>query len=99
MAINTRMQAPATTTDKPTARTVELPKLNLNFGASVGDHDRKFFTEQMALLLETGTPLLQSLQALRKQLDNPKMVELVETPPSRRSTVVRNQSSGRLAQA
>ncbi len=78
MAINTRMQAPATTTDKPTARTVELPKLNLNFGASVGDHDRKFFTEQMALLLETGTPLLQSLQALRKQLGNPKMVELVD---------------------
>lgn len=78
MAINTRARAPAPTTEKSSARSVEMPKLNLNFGAGVGDRDRKFFTEQMALLLETGTPLLQSLQALRKQLDNPKMVELVD---------------------
>ncbi len=76
MAINTRIQAPAATVEKGEARVRELPKLS--FGAGVGDSDRKFFTEQMALLLETGTPLLQSLQALRKQLDNPKMVELVD---------------------
>ena len=76
MAINTRMQAQSAPAEKPASRNIELPKLS--FGASVGDHDRKFFTEQMALLLETGTPLLQSLQALRKQLGNPKMVELVD---------------------
>ncbi len=78
MAINTRVQAPAPTVEKSATRATELSKLNLSFGSGVGDRDRKFFTEQMALLLETGTPLLQSLQALRKQLDNPKMVELVD---------------------
>ncbi len=44
----------------------------------IGDKERKFFTEQMSLLLETGTPLLAGLQALRKQLDNPQMIELVD---------------------
>ncbi len=53
-----------------------LPKIQLK--KSVSDSDRKFFTEQMALLLETGTPLQQSLQALRKQLDNPAMIDLVD---------------------
>ncbi|MDJ0776562.1 MAG: type II secretion system F family protein [Gammaproteobacteria bacterium] len=77
MAINTRAQARPAPAEKPTARSFEMPKLSFG-GGGVGDSDRKFFTEQMALLLETGTPLLQSLQALRKQLDNPKMVELID---------------------
>ncbi len=50
----------------------------LEFRRGISDRDRKFFTEQMALLLETGTPLQQSLQALRRQLDNPAMIEVVE---------------------
>ena len=76
MAINTRVQSPAPAVEKKSARLPALPKLQ--FGATVGDQDRKFFTEQMSLLLETGTPLLQSLQALRRQLENPKMVELID---------------------
>jgi type II secretory pathway component PulF len=70
MAINTRQQA--------TAKTASLPAMpKMQFKRSISDQDRKFFTEQMALLLETGTPLQASLQALRKQLDNPAMMELV----------------------
>ena len=39
--------------------------------------DRKFFTEQMALLLETGSNLQASLQALRNQVSNPQMRDLL----------------------
>lgn len=73
MAINTRQISPVAEA-KPASPA--LPKLRLR--RAVGDSERKFFTEQMALLLETGTPLQQSLQALRKQLDNPAMIELVD---------------------
>jgi type II secretory pathway component PulF len=45
----------------------------------ISHKDRRFFTEQMALLLETGTNLHTSLQSLRDQLSNPSMVELVDT--------------------
>nr|MDJ0807905.1 type II secretion system F family protein [Gammaproteobacteria bacterium] len=44
----------------------------------ISDKDRHFFTEQMALLLETGTNLHVSLQALKGQLSNPAMRELLE---------------------
>ena len=71
MPINTRQAAPA-----PRSANLSLPKFR--FGSGVDDRDRKFFTEQMALLLETGTPLQASLRALKKQLDNPAMVELVD---------------------
>ena len=44
----------------------------------ISDKDRRFFTEQMALLLGTGTNLHTSLQALQKQLENPSMAALVK---------------------
>lgn len=44
----------------------------------IGNKDRHFFTEQMALLLSTGTNLHASLQALKGQMENPAMVALVE---------------------
>jgi type II secretory pathway component PulF len=50
----------------------------LQFKKSITDKERKFFTEQMALLLETGTSLQASLQALVKQLDSPVMISLVD---------------------
>ena len=40
--------------------------------------ERKFFTEQMALLLETGSSMQASLQALLRQLSNPAMIDLVQ---------------------
>ena len=73
MPINTKSVAPAA---EPGKTTPALP--HFQFKKSISDRDRKFFTEQMALLLETGTPLQQSLQALQRQLDNPAMAELVE---------------------
>ena len=40
--------------------------------------DRMFFTEQLSLLLETGSALLTALQSIRKQITNPAMTELVD---------------------
>ena len=37
-----------------------------------------FFTEQLSLLLETGTALHVALQALKKQVENPAMVEVID---------------------
>ena len=43
-----------------------------------GMKDRIFFTEQLSLLLETGTPLHVALQALGSQIDNPAMREIID---------------------
>ena len=42
-----------------------------------GAKDRKIFTEQLALLLETGNPLVESLSALTEQIANPAMIRIV----------------------
>lgn len=44
-----------------------LPKLG---GDKLRARDRMFFTEQLALLLETGVTLHASLKALKEQSDN-----------------------------
>ena len=43
-----------------------------------GVTDRMFFTEQLSLLLETGTPLHAALQAIRKQVGNPGMARIID---------------------
>ena len=74
MAIDTRSsRAASQSTNNPAG--FDLGGL---FKKRIGARERRFFTEQMALLLETGTPLLASLQALRKQVDNPEMVALID---------------------
>jgi type II secretory pathway component PulF len=73
MAINTRRLATAQSTASSSGALS-----GFRLGNRISDKDRKFFTEQMALLLETGTNLQASLQALRKQLVNPAMVEMVD---------------------
>ena len=40
--------------------------------------ERKFFTEQLSLLLETGNPLHAALHALRQQVGNAKMAGVIE---------------------
>jgi type II secretory pathway component PulF len=41
--------------------------------------DRIFFTEQLSLLLETGTPLHAAPQALEKHIDNPAMGKVINS--------------------
>ena len=47
-------------------------------GKKPGMKDRMFFTEQLSLLLETGTALHVALQALGKQVENPAMAAIVD---------------------
>ena len=44
-----------------------------------GVTERLFLTEQLSLLLETGTPLHAALQAIRKQVDNPGMGKVIDS--------------------
>lgn len=74
MAINTRQKAPVEQASGSILATLQ----NLRFGKSVSDKERRFFTEQMALLLETGTPIQASLQAMKKQVSNPAMIDLLD---------------------
>ena len=74
MAINTKSRA--VVAQESTPLSVSLPRFQ--FRHEIGDRERRFFTEQISLLLETGTPLQASLQAMKKQVDNPAMLELLD---------------------
>jgi len=69
----------------PTTRSgkTESPKMSLGLFTSLnasklGVRDRMFFTEQLSLLLETGTALHAALKALKKQAENPEMRRVIE---------------------
>jgi type II secretory pathway component PulF len=51
---------------------------NFRMGKRITNRDRMFFTEQLALLLETGTNLHASLQALRRQVGDTPLALLIE---------------------
>jgi type II secretory pathway component PulF len=55
-----------------------LPRLEIGSGRKPGVQERMFFTEQLSLLLETGTPLHASLEVLKKQTTNPRMTAIIE---------------------
>lgn len=71
MAINTKKQSQRNT------QSFKLPSLSWLQKNQISDKERKFFTSQLALLLETGTSMQLSLQALAKQLSNPAMISMV----------------------
>jgi len=74
MAISTRqLKAPAETS--PGSKNLFQ---GWQFSKPISDKERKFFTGQLALLLETGTSMQLSLQALKKQLENPEMISMVD---------------------
>ena len=47
------------------------------FKKKISGQDRMFFTERLALLLETGGALQPSLQSLHEQTDNPMLAEII----------------------
>lgn len=58
---------------------VPLMQRKFSFGKrKVAAKDRMFFTEQLALLLETGTSLHPALQSIRSQMDDSPMAEVIE---------------------
>ncbi len=46
--------------------------------SSLSSKDRMFFTEQLALLLETGTALHAALKLMKTQMENPAMRDIVD---------------------
>ncbi|MDH3527419.1 MAG: type II secretion system F family protein, partial [Gammaproteobacteria bacterium] len=48
------------------------------FAKKPGTQERIFFTEQLSLLLETGTSMHVALQALKKQVTNPGLVRIID---------------------
>jgi len=46
--------------------------------AKLSSSDRMFFTEQLALLLETGTSLHAAVKLMRHQMDNPAMQDILD---------------------
>ena len=62
---------------KPSSINLTLPK-SFSLSRKVTDKDRMFFTEQLALLLETGSNLHMSLKALQSQVENPAMRDILE---------------------
>lgn len=76
MALEIETQAPTAESTKQAGlnRQIELPGLARGPGAN----ERMFFTEQLALLLETGESLYGALTTIVRQTANPKMRDTVE---------------------
>lgn len=72
------LQASPAATPAVTAESKARAPRRPAFGAAApGARDRMAFTEQLALLLETGMPLHQALQALGQQAGNPGMRAII----------------------
>ena len=68
------------TLEKQESVSTAAPGARLKIGKDKkpGNRDRIFFTEQLSLLLETGTPLHAALQALEEHIDNPAMGKIID---------------------
>lgn len=75
MAIELQSGGPSAA--RPPKKELDLSSL---FGqAKISGKDRMFFTERLALLLETGNSIHPSLEALREQTDNPQIAAIIDT--------------------
>ena len=78
MAINTHAPAAAKVTNGSTAAKLdELKNLHL-FGKKAGIQDRMVFTERLALMIDTGSPLFDSLGTIKKGITNPLVEESID---------------------
>ena len=48
------------------------------FRSKISSNDRRFFTEQLTLMLETGANLYEALEMLQEQSQQPAMAEIIE---------------------
>ena len=67
--------------EESTSQEKKPPGLSLSLpvgGKRAGTTDRMFFTEQLALLLETGESLFGALSTIVKQTENAEMRAIVE---------------------
>ena len=76
MALQIDSSPPKETTEKKSLGSIEINLPGRSPGPS--STDRMFFTEQLALLLETGESLYGALTTIVQQTENTKMREIVE---------------------
>ena len=69
---------PATAQVQKQDESVPLHKRKLRLSRKVSPKDRMFFTEQLALLLETGTSLHPALISIRSQMEDSPMAEVID---------------------
>jgi len=50
----------------------------LSFRSGISSNDRRFFTEQLTLMLETGANLYEALKMLHEQTQQPAMADVIE---------------------
>ena len=60
---------------KPAAKSILSRQIT--FGRKISANDRRFFTEQLALMLETGSNLYQALSVLHEQGEQSPMAEVI----------------------
>ena len=70
--------APSAPTSAPKQKARRMRDVHLFGSNAPGTRDRMMFTEQLALLLETGMPLHTSLQTMGKQAGNPAMRRIID---------------------
>ncbi|MGA1843297.1 MAG: type II secretion system F family protein [bacterium] len=59
---------------KPTEITISIP----GFGAKIKEKDRIVFTRQFATMIDAGLPLVQSLDILAQQTENPELAKTIK---------------------
>ncbi len=75
MAIELEVTKRPKTSGRPTPARARVPFSR----SAVSARDRTFFTERLALLLDTGTPLYSSLEILQLQATNPALARVIGT--------------------
>lgn len=78
MAIELQPKAPIAAGAAATAKPASILQLSLTGTAPVSGKDRMFFTEQLGLLLETGTSLHAALEALHAQTPAGKLRDVLQ---------------------
>lgn len=78
MPVEIKQPVTKTNAEKPDSRSLGQLLKSLDTNSKINTKDRMFFTEQLILLLETGTSLLAALLALKTQAEKPAMRQLLE---------------------
>ena len=70
--------------DQITPRKVRKARreINLKIGSGVGPQDLKLFTRQLAVMIDAGLPLVQALDILANQTENPHFAKVLQSVKS-----------------
>jgi type IV pilus assembly protein PilC len=78
-AVMNRLRADQITVKKVRRARAEI---NLKIGTGVGPNDLKLFTRQLAVMIDAGLPLVQALDILANQTENPHFAKILQSVKS-----------------